>query len=235
LDQIFVQQRKISISIFQFEPIIENPAYVHHMEVFHCVANASVKIPLYNGDCTSLPAAAKVCSKVIALWAMGASTFTYPLVAGLPIGGPDYNPYIRLEVHFNNPMLDAGNIDSSGMRLKYVHKLRQYDAGVMELGLEYTDKMAIPPGQLAFPLSGYCISECTNIALPKEGIVVFGSQLHTHLRGVRVLTRHFRDGDEMRELNRDDYYSHHFQEIRQLRRKTLVLPVSLSFCQNPPR
>jgi dopamine beta-monooxygenase len=113
------------------------------------------------------------------------------------------------------------------MRIKYVSKLRKYDAGVMELGLEYTDKMAIPPGELAFPLSGYCIAECTDIALPREGIVVFGSQLHTHLRGVRVMTRHFRDGDEMRELNRDDYYSHHFQEIRQLRIKTLVLPVSL--------
>lgn len=31
----------------------------------------------------------------------------------------------------------------------------------MELGLEYTDKMAIPPGVLGFPLSGYCIAECT--------------------------------------------------------------------------
>lgn len=64
-------------------------------------------------------------------------------------------------------------------------------------------------------------------ALPKSGITVFGSQLHTHLRGVRVLTRHFRQGDnvELRELNRDDYFSHHYQEIRNLRRQTKVYPV----------
>lgn len=44
-----------------------------------------------------------------------------------------------------------------------VSKLRQYDAAIMELGLEYTDKMAIPQGVLAFPLSGHCIAECTEI------------------------------------------------------------------------
>ena len=155
---------------------------------------------------------------------MGAATFTYPKEVGLAFGGADYNPYIRLEMHYNNPERFAGAIDSSGMRIKYVEKLRKYDAAVMELGLEYTDKMAIPPGQLAFPLSGYCIAECTKAALPKDGITVFGSQLHTHLRGVRVLTRHFRDGKELHELNRDDFYLNHFQEIRHLRRPSKVLP-----------
>lgn len=62
-------------------------------------------------------------------------------------------------------------------------------------------------------------------ALPKSGITVFGSQLHTHLRGVRVLTRHLRDGMELPDLNRDDYYSHHYQEIRYLRHQTKVYPV----------
>lgn len=210
--------------IIQFEPILENEDLVHHMEVFHCNTEANVEIPMYNGDCDNLPEQAKVCSKVISLWAMGASIFTYPIETGLPIGGKDYNPYIRLEVHFNNPEIVGGRIDSSGMRIKYVSKLREFDAAVMELGLEYTDKMAIPPGQIGFPLSGYCIAECTEIALHKNGISIFGSQLHTHLRGKRVLTRHFRNGIELPEINRDDYYSHHYQEIRQLRKKPVVLP-----------
>lgn len=227
--------------IVQFEPIIKNEKFVHHMEIFHCEAGANVAIPLYDGNCDNLPAAAKVCSKVMALWAMGAETFTYPKEVGLAFGGADYNPYIRIEVHFNNPELIAGTIDSSGMRIKYIEKLRKFDAAVMELGLEYTDKMAIPPGQIAFPLSGYCIAECTKVALPKSGITVFGSQLHTHLRGVRgilrrlfqlyalidlilVLTRHFRNGKELQEVNRDDFYLNSFQEIRHLRRKPQVHP-----------
>ncbi|XP_054744075.1 tyramine beta-hydroxylase [Anastrepha obliqua] len=220
LDDSFASKQHI----VQFEPIITSPDLVHHLEVFHCETDPQVQIPLYNGDCEQLPAKAKVCSKVISLWAMGASTFTYPPETGLPIGGKDYNPFVRLEVHFNNPELKEGRIDSSGMRIKLSSKLRQFDAGVMELGLEYTDKMAIPPGQVGFPLSGYCIAECTEVALPPSGIIIFGSQLHTHLRGVRVLTRHFRDKEELREINRDDYYSHHFQEMRNLHYKPHVLP-----------
>lgn len=121
---------------------------------------------------------------------MGAAKFTYPKEVGLAFGGRDYNPYIRLEIHYNNPNTVSGAIDNSGMRIKYVDKLRKFNAAVMELGLEYTDKMAIPPGQLAFPLSGYCIAECTKISLPKDGITVFGSQLHTHLRGIRSKKTH---------------------------------------------
>ncbi|XP_055615641.1 tyramine beta-hydroxylase [Toxorhynchites rutilus septentrionalis] len=210
--------------IVQFEPIIKNEHLVHHMEVFQCVADPSHEIPLYEGSCADMPQEAKVCSKVMALWAMGAGPFTYPHETGLPLGGKNFNPYIRLEVHFNNPDLKTGVVDSSGMRINVVSKLRKYDAAIMELGLEYTDKMAIPPGQIAFPLTGYCIAECTKVALPAGGVTIFGSQLHTHLRGVRVFTRHFRNGVELREVNRDDFYSHHYQEIRQLRYRPKVLP-----------
>ena len=42
-------------------------------------------------------------------------------------------------------------------------QLRPYDSGIMELGLEYTNKMAIPPHQEMFPLKGYCIEECTAV------------------------------------------------------------------------
>lgn len=57
------------------------------------------------------------------------------------------------------------HIDSSGVRFHLTSKLRKYDGGVMELGLEYTDKMAIPPGQNKFQLAGYCITECTAMVI----------------------------------------------------------------------
>lgn len=47
----------------------------------------------------------------------------------------------------------------------YTSRLRAYDAGVMELGLEYTDKMAIPPGQAAYTLTGYCLPQCTAVVI----------------------------------------------------------------------
>lgn len=98
-----------SLLFKQFAPIIKTDSLVHHMEVFHCDTDPNIKIPLYNGDCKDMPAEGKVCSKVMALWAMGAGTFTYPAEAGLPIGGKNFNPFIRLEAHFNNPDLIAGN------------------------------------------------------------------------------------------------------------------------------
>lgn len=59
----------------------------------------------------------------------------------------------------------TGLIDQLGMRIRMVSKLRKHDAAIMELGLEYSDKMAIPPGVLGFPLSGYCIAECTQTVI----------------------------------------------------------------------
>lgn len=79
---------------------------------------------------------------------MGADAFVYPEEAGLSIGGADFNPYVMLEVHYNNPELHQGVVDSSGIRFVLTESLRKYDAGVIELGLEYTDKMAIPPRQV---------------------------------------------------------------------------------------
>ena len=61
--------------------------------------------------------------------------------------------------------------------------------------------------------------------LPTEGIMVFASQLHTHLTGKKVYTKHYRDGVELPELNRDDHYQSYFQEIRNLPSFIHVLPV----------
>ena len=56
-------------------------------------------------------------------------------------------------------------IDSSGIRFYVTSSLRKHDAGIMELGLEYNNKMAIPPGQDMFKLTGYCIQECTEVVM----------------------------------------------------------------------
>ncbi|KAG6444520.1 hypothetical protein O3G_MSEX003409 [Manduca sexta] len=214
--------------IIQFESSITkgNEGLVHHMEVFYCDSKPDVEMPMYEGNCfaSDRPEITKTCSKVKAAWAMGAPPFTYPKEAGLPLGGPEANKYVMLEVHYNNPELRKDWVDSSGIVLHVTGNRRKYDAAIMELGLEYTDKMAIPGGQKAFPLTGYCIPQCTGVGLPAKGIIVFGSQLHTHLTGVAVWTRHARQGVELPVLNKDMHYSTHFQEIRILHRPVQILP-----------
>ncbi|XP_074032837.1 tyramine beta hydroxylase isoform X2 [Leptinotarsa decemlineata] len=215
--------------IYQYESNIQESSQgtVHHMEVFHCEAAANEDIPLYVGNCFAKdrPPKTQVCKRVLAAWAMGAPPFIYPEEAALPIGGDNFNPHIMLEVHYNNPERRGDLIDSSGIRFHVSKELKQMDAGVIELGLEYTDKMAIPPGQESFSLIGYCTSACTAMSLPPKGITIFGSQLHTHLTGIRVFTRHIDEyGRELPELNRDNHYSTHFQEIRRLKNPVKVLP-----------
>jgi dopamine beta-monooxygenase len=157
----------------------------------------------------------------------------YPEAAGLPIGGKSYSRYVMLEVHYNNPGRRDDWIDSSGLKLYYTDHLRKFDVGVLEIGLEYTDKNSIPPSQSPFDMSSFCVSECTRIGLPEKGITIFASQLHTHLTGVRVWTKHVRGGSEMPELNRDNHYSQHFQEIRILKHPVQLLPgdALINYCR----
>ncbi|XP_041979262.1 tyramine beta-hydroxylase isoform X2 [Aricia agestis] len=214
--------------IVQFESAITagNEGLVHHMEVFYCDAAPTADIPLYEGNCFSekRPNETKVCSKVKAAWAMGAPPFVYPEEAGLPLGGPTANKYVMLEIHYNNPQMKSDWVDSSGFVLRVTSQRRPHDAAIMELGLEYTDKMAVPGGQSAFSLDAHCVPQCTGVGLPHTGITVFGSQLHTHLTGAAVWTRHVRAGTELPLLNKDMHYSTHFQEIRILHRPVTVLP-----------
>lgn len=215
----------------QYEPIATpgNEHLLHHMEVFHCIPNdeKDIEFPLWSGPCGSdeAPEKLKQCKKVLAAWAIGAQAFTYPPEAGLEIGGSAFQSlYVMLEVHFNNQGMESGVKDNSGMRFVLTQKLRPYDAGIMELGLVYTDKMAIPPGQERFVLHGYCLPQCTAVGFPSSGIHIFGSQLHTHGTGIQVETRHFRGHQELKEINRDPHYSTHFQEIRPLHDISKVLP-----------
>lgn len=215
--------------IVQYEAVIANGSehLVHHMELFHCEVNTTEvpELPPWNGHCDdpAMPAPLKACKRVVAAWAMGASPMTYPRHVGLPVGGPGYSPYVMLEMHYNNPDLVGGVVDSSGIRLYYTDHLRQTDAGILEIGLEYTDKNSIPPG-VVMDLRGYCVAECTRAALPPFGITIFASQLHTHLTGVRSWTEHVRGGVVVGEVNRDDHYSSHFQEIRKLPVPVTVFP-----------
>lgn len=68
----------------------------------------------------------------------------------------------------SNNLFALGIVDSSGIKIKIVSELREFDAAIMELGLEYSDKMAIPQGLTAFPLSGYCIADCTKVVSKRK-------------------------------------------------------------------
>ncbi|CAH8636969.1 unnamed protein product [Heterobilharzia americana] len=198
---------------------------IHHMEIFRCPRNENV--PHYNAACNSemKPPGLSHCREVIAAWAMGTTGLTFPEQAGIRVGGARGREYAVIEMHYNNPKNISGIIDNSGFRLYITSKLRPYDVGVVELGLVYSPYNIIPPRQSQFTLTGYCDTQCTDVSLPKpNGIFVFASQLHTHKTGIKVVTHHLRNGTRLSDLNRDDYYSPHFQQIRQLYEQVQIKP-----------
>ncbi|XP_011786505.1 PREDICTED: dopamine beta-hydroxylase isoform X1 [Colobus angolensis palliatus] len=213
--------------IVKYEPIVTkgNEALVHHMEIFQCAPEMD-NVPHFSGPCDSKmkPDRLNYCRHVLAAWALGAKAFYYPEEAGIAFGGPGSSRYVRLEVHYHNPLVIEGRRDSSGIRLYYTDKLRRFNAGIMELGLVYTPVMAIPPRETAFVLTGYCTDKCTQLALPPSGIHIFASQLHTHLTGRKVVTVLARNGREWEIVNQDNHYSPHFQEIRMLKKVVSVHP-----------
>ena len=86
------------------------------------------------------------------------------------IGGPGLIDSSGLEFHYTKTLRphDAGIMElgleyTDKLQFHYTKTLRPHDAGIMELGLEYTDKMALPPGLPLWKLIGYCIPECTRV------------------------------------------------------------------------
>lgn len=148
---------------------------------------------------------------------MGADRFVYPENVGGVIGGDNFSLYLVLEIHFDNPKMRNDIVDSSGMRIYYQggkdEQLREYDAGIMEIGLEYNSKNSIPPQVDAFHLHGHCLSECTKASFGSTTITVFASQLHTHLTGRRVWTSLIRDNKVVKLLNSDNHFDQMFQVI----------------------
>ncbi|XP_027018319.2 dopamine beta-hydroxylase isoform X1 [Tachysurus fulvidraco] len=213
--------------IVMYEAVVSsgNEAMVHHMEVFECSPHMD-SVPQYSGSCDSKmkPPKLNSCRHVLAAWALGAEPFYYPSDAGLPMGGESSSRFLRLEVHYHNPLRISGRRDSSGIRLWYTPSLRRFDAGIMELGLVYTPVMAVPPHQHTFQLTGYCTADCTHTALPPGGIHIFASQLHTHLAGRGVRTVLVRGGREVEVVQEDKHFSAHYQIIRILRKMVTVLP-----------
>ncbi|OON17809.1 copper type II ascorbate-dependent monooxygenase domain protein [Opisthorchis viverrini] len=210
--------------IIRFEPVLSESSkgFVHHMEVFLCTGPN--RVAEYNGPCNSeaKPMGLRQCRQVIAAWAVGATGLSMPKEAGIAIGGTGGIQDVVLEIHYANMHQVQGIVDNSGFRFFLTSRLHTFDVGVIELGLVYSPRNSIPPGQKKFSLSGYCDNRCTDLALPAQGITVFASQLHTHGTGWKVATYHLRNGRRLADLNRDDHYSPHYQEIRLLQKPVRV-------------
>uniref|UniRef100_A0A3Q1I9J3 DOMON domain-containing protein n=1 Tax=Anabas testudineus TaxID=64144 RepID=A0A3Q1I9J3_ANATE len=198
------------LHIYQIEPVIENYDIVHHMLLHRCPSfvTETYDKPCYMGDMGDF------CFSVVAAWGVGGEVLTLPENAGIPIGG-EGSSFYRLEIHYNNPNLEAGRKDSSGLRLYYTTQLRQHDVGILTAGLlgfanlEYS----IPPKATQFRTYGVCNTTFIN---PMPDLQMFAVLLHTHLTGRKVRVGQYRNGKQIDFLGLDENYNFELQQVTSL-------------------
>ncbi|KAL1254708.1 hypothetical protein QQF64_016937 [Cirrhinus molitorella] len=217
--------------IIRIEPVIQkgHENLVHHILLYQCDSNLNKSEINRGHECyhPNMPDSFFTCETVLFAWAIGGEGFTYPPHVGMSIGTSIDPVYVQMEIHFDNPSLQKGIVDSSGLRLYYSPSLRRYDAGVIETGVWVSLYHMLPPGIQDFITEGHCTQECLQESLDSEmpsGIHVFAVLLHAHLAGRAITARHFRQQVELQPLASDDQFDFNFQEFQPLSQERIILP-----------
>uniref|UniRef100_A0A674C1V8 Monooxygenase, DBH-like 1 n=1 Tax=Salmo trutta TaxID=8032 RepID=A0A674C1V8_SALTR len=217
--------------VTRIEPLIQrgHENLVHHILLYQCDSNLNESELDASHECyhPNMPDSFLTCETIVFAWAIGGEGFTYPPHVGLSIGTAIDPVYVLMEVHYDNPALQQGVVDSSGLRLFYTPELRQYDAGVIETGVWVSLYHMLPPGMQEYVSEGHCTRECLQESLGQEmpsGVRVFAVLMHAHLAGRAIRTRHFREQEELQPLSHDEEFDFNFQEFQLLKEERLLLP-----------
>ncbi|KAI9197235.1 PHM/PNGase F domain-containing protein [Polychytrium aggregatum] len=201
-----------------------NSSFVHHMVGYACDPTKSSTNKIATPFCT-IPGsddwaiATQGCSRFMFEWAPNKAPRIYPDGPngyGKPVG-KGYVQTILLEMHVNNPQaLDGQVVPLAGFNLTLTKTLRANDLGVITLGLQPDPQIiSIPPKRSAYALTSTCSSSCTN-QLPSSGINIVGNFFHMHGAGQSISTRVIRNGKELQELGRKDYFDFNFQNFQDI-------------------
>jgi len=214
--------------IVRVDPIIDprNVKYVHHAIVHTCSDVSGGFVGQYlttPGRCSSPLANPKSgCDGLIATWGAGGGPNLLPAAAGYPMGpSVTSTKFVIIEMHYNDLSNQFGFQDDSGFRFYYTKTLRQYDAGgfifgdlIPGIGLKPLPARAITHYETE------CPSSCTQ-QLP-HNITIFYSFPHMHTTGSKFWSSHWRNGVQIGELGRVEFYDFDIQQTEIV--NTVVMP-----------
>lgn len=183
------------LHVVAFEAIIDDPAVVHHMILSRTSEPMDLVEPCYPSPEGAIEAQWG--------WAPGVEPLVVPPQAGFLVGDEPGPVHYVLQIHYDNPGLQTGHIDASGVNLYYTKELRPQHAGVALLG--DVANLVIPPGQPDWETIHFCSGDSTRL-LMQQPAHVFASWLHAHLIGKSLWTDHLRGGEKLGELGRHDPY-----------------------------
>ncbi|XP_069506559.1 putative DBH-like monooxygenase protein 2 [Ambystoma mexicanum] len=222
----FIPLPSVSVKhhIYKFEVTVQsgNEDLVHHILLYSC-PNAT-NITSAAGNCYGDDPTFYQCSQVFIAWALGGEPFTFPSNAGISLGTAVDPLFVRIEVHYNNQLMQSGRVDSSGIRLHYTPVLREHDVGILEAGTVQDPVIFIPPRAESYRVYGVCktamFPQATGQPVPE--MQMFAVMLHSHLAGRAIQVAQYRNGTQIAFLGRDMTYDFDLQATRYLPNVTTV-------------
>ncbi|XP_062573141.1 DBH-like monooxygenase protein 1 homolog [Saccostrea cucullata] len=212
--------------VIRYDPVLTpgNEKIVHHVVLYRCRGEES-NLAHMDYDCYELTKEYRPqCRSVFLMYEIGAGSFIWPENAGMSLGAEGDPTFFVMETHYSNPDLRDDILDNSGIRIFYTNQLRQYEAGVMETGMEITLTQFIPPHETKFLSEGICSPECLKMALPNatDEIRVFALFHHSHLLANGMKTRLIRNGVEQPPIANDENYDFNFQAANVLQKEITI-------------
>ena len=136
-------------------------------------------------------------------WAPGGLPHRFPSNLGSPLG-LDGLKFYDMEIHYNNPELKTGAVDSSGVKVYWTRQKREFDVGTFALADPRTQLAGESVGAGLSEHTYSCPSSCTRTVLPvDQKLYIIGTVFHMHRQGRKASVKVMRDGNVVYDTSID--------------------------------
>jgi hypothetical protein len=198
--------------IVRYEPFFssnESSTFVTFMRLYECRPAATELT--FSGHCSERLKMEHKCLSTVAIWTKNSAGFTFPPDVGYPL---DVDQQLLLEVHFQDSPLAF--FDTSGFRLFTTPEPRPLEAGTIAINIRPNFLHIVAPGFKRVISTGHCTANCTQHAIPADGLTIFGIAMHTHHAGTVIRLTTVRQGEELEPLAIDANLNANYVETRLL-------------------
>ncbi|ESO91706.1 hypothetical protein LOTGIDRAFT_233457 [Lottia gigantea] len=179
-------------------PIINESRVMHHIGLIACGDDFEV---------TDTPRECSMglrgCSALIGLWTLGLPGECFYKEAGIRMGMNGMKRGV-LQFHWTNPEMRDDYWDSSGLKIYYTNKLRNYDAGTLMTGQQYLE---MPPLSPKIVQQSTCSPRCTKYKFTDTIYITTGLN-HMHYLGISQHVKLTRANGTEIMLTHDEHYSY---------------------------